>query len=124
MKTPLAPCMRRSMPRLRIAAVGLFALLNISVSQAETRSLTAQVNGMVCAFCNSAIEKKVRAFEATREVYVNLSKRVVIVELKDGKTLAEAQLDAAIVEAGFAVKSIQASDKSLAERKAELGLKK
>lgn len=82
------------------------------------RSITAQVNGLVCAFCSAAIEKRLKALDATKDVYVNLSAKIVAVELKEGKDLDPAKVAAEIKEAGYDVVSIERSERSVSEIKA------
>ena len=89
------------------------------VSAAPT--LKAEVNGMVCAFCAQGIEKKARALPQTKDVYVNLEKRLVAVELKDGQTLTEDALRALIKDAGYDIVKIDVVKQSVAEIKAEGG---
>jgi copper chaperone CopZ len=36
-------------------------------------------------FCSAAIEKRLKALPAVKSVYVDLSKKIVAVELKDGQ---------------------------------------
>ena len=60
----------------------------ISASPASaTTSVKATVNGMVCAFCAQGIEKRISQMPATKAVFVDLKRKVVVVEAKDGQTL-------------------------------------
>jgi len=65
----------------------LLVLLSITAAAQATQTITAQVNGMVCAFCAQGIEKKARALPQTQDVYVNLNKKIVAVQIKEGETL-------------------------------------
>ena len=81
-------------------------------------SVKATVNGMVCAFCAQGIEKSISKMEATKAVFVDLKSRIVLVEAKDGKTLDEKAIGAAIVDAGYDVVKMEASTQSVDEMKA------
>ena len=81
-------------------------------------SVKATVNGMVCAFCAQGIEKSISKMDATKAVFVDLKSKVVLVEAKDGRTLDEKAIGAAIVDAGYDVVKMEPSTQSVAEMKA------
>ncbi len=70
-------------------------------------TLTAEVNGMVCAFCAQGIEKSLRALPATRDVYVDLPQRFVAVEAKDGASISPDTLRSVVRDAGYEVVSVK-----------------
>jgi mercuric ion binding protein len=76
-------------------------------------TMTVDVNGMVCAFCAQGIERKVRALPETKDVYVSLEKKVVVIELKDKQTLSDDTIKALIKEAGYDVTNIKTSAETL-----------
>lgn len=81
------------------------------------QSVKATVNGMVCAFCAQGIEKTISKMEATKAVFVDLKSKVVLVEAKDGKTLDQKAIGAAIVDAGYDVVKMEPSTQSVEEIK-------
>jgi copper chaperone CopZ len=83
-------------------------------------SLKATVNGMVCAFCAQGIEKRVSAMPATKAVFVDLKKRTVAIEAREGQTLDEKAIAAQITDAGYDVVKLETVQKSVAEIKAEM----
>jgi copper chaperone CopZ len=85
------------------------------------RSIKAEVNGLVCSFCAAAIEKKLKAMKATKAVYVDLSKKVVAIELRDGQDVALEKITEEIKEAGYDVVKIGRSDQSIEQIRAEKG---
>ena len=87
-------------------------------------SLKATVNGMVCAFCAQGIEKRLIKMGATKEVFVDLRRRTVAVEIKDGETLDSKAIAAEIVDAGYDVVKLETVQQSVAEIKAELKARK
>jgi copper chaperone CopZ len=92
-------------------AVILFTVATSSV--AATIEMT--VNGLVCAFCAQGIEKKLKKFQATAEVVVNLEHRLVAVSLKDGQDISDADLRKALTEAGYTVKAVSRSETPIAD---------
>lgn len=83
-------------------------------------SLKATVNGMVCAFCAQGIEKRVSAMPATKAVFVDLKKRTVAIEAREGQTLDEKAIAAQITDAGYDIVKLETVQKSVAEIKAEM----
>jgi copper chaperone CopZ len=100
-------------------------ILSLAIAAAAVPALAAQsvkatVNGMVCAFCAQGIEKTISKMDATKAVFVDLKSKVVLVEAKDGKTLDQKAIGAAIVDAGYDVVKMEASTQSVDEIKAQI----
>ena len=74
---------------------------------------------MVCAFCAQGIEAKLRELPQTQDVYVNLGKKVVAVQLKDGTSLSPEVVRELVKEAGYEVAAIETVNKTTLEIKAE-----
>ena len=89
-----------------------FALFCFS-SLLSAKTVEIDVNGLVCAFCAQGIEKTLKAFPATKAVYVSLENRIVALQLKDGADIDDATLRKAITDAGYAVVAIRRTDSSL-----------
>lgn len=102
------------MARILLAIV-LVATAPAALAQ---QTIRAEVNGMVCAFCAQGIEKKVRALGATREVYVDLNRKVVAVAPREGAALTTDQVAAAIREAGYEVRAIAETADSIQQIRA------
>jgi len=75
---------------------------------------------MVCSFCAQGIEKRLSKMGATKDVLVDLKKKTVAVEAKDGQTLDAKAISAEIVDAGYDVVKIEPVSQSVAEIRAEL----
>jgi copper chaperone CopZ len=102
-----------------LPATALFS----SANAADVAKVT--VNGMVCAFCAQGIEKTISKMPQTKAVYVNLDKKIVAVEPKDGQKLDMAKIKAGIVDAGYdVVKTETVANTTVAAVKAELTAKK
>lgn len=95
--------------------------LATTVATAAT-SVRVEVNGMVCAFCAQGIEKRMSKLPATKQVFVDLKKKVVAVEARDGQVLDLAVVTREIVDSGYDVVKIESVNLSIADIKA--GLKK
>ncbi len=92
-----------------LLVVGLGLSLT-SLSGFATPSYKVTVNWMVCSFCAQGIEKKMKALNETKDVYVGLKNRLVVVEVKDGLTLSQDVIRKIIKDAGYEVKSIEVSE--------------
>ncbi|MGL4575472.1 MAG: heavy-metal-associated domain-containing protein [Burkholderiaceae bacterium] len=104
------------MKKLLIAVTLSAAALSAQAAQ----SIKAEVNGMVCAFCAQGIEKKMKAQASTKNVYVDLKKKVVAVELKDGQTMDLDKFKAEIKDAGYDVVKAELVPQTAAQIKASL----
>jgi copper chaperone CopZ len=83
-------------------------------------SIKATVNGMVCSFCAQGIEKRISGMPATKAVYVDLKRKTVAVEAKEGQALDEKAIKSEITEAGYDVVKLETVQKSVEEIKAEI----
>ena len=107
-----------------------FSLITLSVATALSAqasfadTLKIKVDGMVCGFCASSIEKKMRANKATADVYVNLENKIVAVSEKAGLKHDDATLKAQIADAGYEVKAIERVNATIADVRNENKAKK
>ena len=100
----------------RILVLALLA--SLSMPALAARSIRADVNGLVCSFCAAAIEKRLKKLDAAKSVYVDLTKKVVAVELKDGKDLTPEQVAEEIKDSGYDVVSIGRSELTIEQIRA------
>ena len=77
----------------------------IGTAQAET--IKASVNGLVCSFCATGIEKTFKAQPAVSDVQVDLESKLVTIETKDNQNLDDATITKFITDAGYSVNSIE-----------------
>lgn len=87
--------------------LSLVATLLFFSSAAHAETILASVNGMVCAFCATGIEKTLEKQAAVEKVEVDLEKQLVTVSTKGGKTLDDATVTKLIEEAGYEVTAIK-----------------
>jgi copper chaperone CopZ len=104
------------------ATLTLLASAFATTAAFAATSVKATVNGMVCAFCAQGIEKRLSLMPATKSVFVDLKKKVVAVEAKDGQTLDEKTITAEITDAGYDVVKLETLQKSVADIKLETKL--
>jgi copper chaperone CopZ len=95
------------------------ALLALTAT-AHAESIELEVNGLVCAFCAQGIEKSLRQFPATGDVYVSLEHRLVAIALKEGQDIDEATLRKAITDAGYTTVAVKRTADSLATIRARV----
>ena len=81
-------------------------------------SVKATVNGMVCAFCAQGIEANLSKMPAAKAVFVDLKKRIVAVEAREGQTLDSKTIRAEIIDAGYDVVKLEIVKQSVADIKA------
>ena len=91
----------------------LLAALLATSPVANAKTIEMDVNGLVCAFCAQGIEKTLRGFPATADVFVSLEKRIVAIELVDGADIDDATLRKAITDAGYTVVAVRRGDGTL-----------
>jgi copper chaperone CopZ len=90
---------------MRLNLLILVILAGLSGSAlAETISTT--VNGMVCAFCATGIEKTFRKQPEVATVKVDLPKKLVTITTKPGKTLSDAKIKAVVTYSGYTMGKI------------------
>ncbi|WP_018410827.1 heavy-metal-associated domain-containing protein [Methyloversatilis thermotolerans] len=104
--------------RLLFASILLPLLSSLPAHAATT--IKMQVEGLVCAFCGSAIEKKLRSHAATADVLVSLEHKVVALSLKDGLDIPDDTLRAQITDAGYRVRRMERVPESLDSLRATL----
>jgi len=98
---------------LRAGLLAVIAVLTLLLSAPtparadDAQTVTATVNGMVCAFCAQGIEKKLKAMAETQSVKVDLKSKLVAVSAKPGQHLDPARIKQVIVEAGYEVRELK-----------------
>ena len=69
-------------------------------------TIKATVNGMVCGFCATGIEKTFRAQPEVKSVNVDLENKLVTIETKQGRTLDDARIKKLLGNAGYSVVAV------------------
>jgi copper chaperone CopZ len=68
---------------------------------ALSETITTTVNGMVCAFCATGIEKTFRKQPEVVTVKVDLAKKQVTITTKSGTTLSDAKIKEVVTYSGY-----------------------
>jgi cation transport ATPase len=83
----------------------LAALITLAgLAWAET--ITTTVNGMVCAFCATGIEKTFRKQTEVASVKVDLPKKQVVIHTKPGQTLSDGKIKEIVTYSGYSMGKI------------------
>jgi copper chaperone CopZ len=103
------------MKKLIICAIALIA------GTANAGTIEMKVYGLVCGFCAQGIEKTLRKNPATSDVIVSLEHKLVAIATREGADISDAELTQALTDAGYDVKGITRTQRSLGEIRSELG---
>ena len=90
------------MSRILLTTVVLVGL----TGSAWAETITTTVNGMVCAFCATGIEKTFRKQPEVATVKVDLPKKQVLITTKPGKTLSDAKIKEVVTYSGYTMGKI------------------
>jgi len=90
---------------MKHTALILAILVGLSGS-AFAETIKTTVNGMVCAFCATGIEKTFRKQPEVESVHVDLPKKLVTVKTKPGKTLADSKIKEIVTYSGYTMGQI------------------
>ena len=101
------------------AVLALSTTSGLMTAAAAAESAKATVNGMVCAFCAQGIEKRLSSLPATKAVFVDLRKKIVAVEAREGQSLDLAAIRHEITEAGYDVVKLETVAMSVEDLKAQ-----
>ncbi len=93
-------------------------------ANAAAATIEMKVYGLVCGFCAQGIEKTLRKNAATADVLVSLENQLVVVGTRPDTDITDAELTKALTDAGYDVKGITRTDRSLADIRASLEAKK
>ena len=88
----------------------VFSLLSLGAS-ADT--IEMKVYGLVCGFCAQGIEKTLRKNPSTEDVVVSLENKLVAVATKPGTDIGDDVLRKALTNAGYDVKAIARTERSI-----------
>jgi mercuric ion binding protein len=69
-------------------------------------TIQATVNGMVCGFCATGIEKTFRAQPEVEAVDVDLENKLVTIHTKQGRTIDDSKIKKLLGNAGYSVARI------------------
>jgi copper chaperone CopZ len=97
--------------------------LMLASTAASAATIEMKVYGLVCAFCAQGIDKTLRKNPATADVIVSLEHKLVAVFTREGQDISDAELTQALTDAGYDVKGIARTQRSVAEIRAAIATK-
>lgn len=83
------------------------AILISLTGDAYADTIKASVNGLVCAFCATAIEKTFMKQSAVEVVKVDLENKLVTITTKQNQNLDDDTIKKLITDAGYAVTDLK-----------------
>ncbi len=83
------------------------AVLAALTGTAYAETIKASVNGLVCAFCATSIEKTFKAQPAVDTVQVDLETKLVTITTREGQNIDDALITKLIEDAGYTVTDIK-----------------
>jgi copper chaperone CopZ len=95
------------------------SLLLAGVS-ANAATIEMNVHGLVCGYCAQGVEKSLRKHPATRDVVVSLENKLVVVSTRKGEDISDAELHKAITDAGYSLKGIKRTGRSMDEVRSQV----
>jgi copper chaperone CopZ len=98
----------------------LAALLLVFANGVHAETIEMTVNGLVCGFCAQGIEKTLRKNAATEDVVVSLEHRLVAIATKPGADISDEVLSKALKDAGYEVKAVARTGRTMDTIRAEL----
>jgi len=98
----------------------LIAILALTSAVASADTIEMKVYGLVCAFCAQGIDKTLRKNPATEDVVVSLEHQLVVIATHPGQDIPDADLTKALTDAGYDVKGISRTQRSIADIRAEI----
>ncbi|HEU4779682.1 MAG TPA: heavy-metal-associated domain-containing protein [Steroidobacteraceae bacterium] len=96
----------------KILLAGFFAVLSAT---AAADTIEMKVYGLVCGFCAQGIEKTLRKNPATEDVVVSLEDKLVAIATRPGQDISDAELTQALTDAGYDVKGIARTQRSMTD---------
>ena len=85
---------------MRRTVLILLALI-AATGSAWAETITTTVDGMVCAFCATGIEKTFRRQPEVASVKVDLPRKQVVIMTKPGQTLSDAKIKEVVTYSGY-----------------------
>jgi mercuric ion binding protein len=81
-------------------------MLTVLPGSVRAETIETTVNGMVCAFCATGIEKTFRKQPEVASVKVDLPTKLVTITTKSGKTLSDAKIKEVVTYSGYTMGKI------------------
>ncbi len=89
---------------MKIPSIISFLALSATFAQAapdRVATVKTTVNGMVCSFCAQGILAHFKKHPAVSNVHVDLTRKIVLLEERKGKSITEEEITGHIKKSGF-----------------------
>ena len=83
-----------------------FAITFSLAAAVSADTIKATVNGMVCGFCATGIEKTFKAQKEVKAVNVDLKNKLVTITTKEGQAMDDSKIKQLLKNSGYSVASI------------------
>jgi hypothetical protein len=83
-----------------------FIIIFSVMAAVSADTIKATVNGMVCGFCATGIEKTFKAQREVKTVNVDLGNKLVTIQTKQGQTLDDSKIKKLLGNAGYSVVAV------------------
>jgi copper chaperone CopZ len=105
-----------------LSAINFLALSATIAHAAPDRVVTvkATVNGMVCSFCAQGVLAHFKKHQAVSNVHVDLTRKLVLLEERKGKSITDEEITESIKKSGFDPVKIERVKESFDQVKASL----
>ena len=79
----------------------LFSSNSFLLASDLSKTIYAHVNGLVCDFCARALEKTIGKQESVKSINVDLTNKIITINLNEGKTLDDSKITQLIEDSGY-----------------------
>ncbi|MFT4967403.1 MAG: copper chaperone CopZ [Candidatus Deianiraeaceae bacterium] len=79
---------------------------SFGVSSVFAKTITVDVNGLVCEFCASTIEKVFKKKDEVESIKVDLESKIVTIDFKENQNLSNEIIKETILNNGYNVEKI------------------
>lgn len=78
-----------------------------AASAAESgEKISVKVNGLVCDFCATTIKKSFKKIDAVSEVDINLTEKLLTIQVKEGQSLSDEEITEHVTDSGYNIQEI------------------
>ena len=105
---------------MKILSIISLVILSASLAHAapdRVATVKATVNGMVCSFCAQGILAHFKKHPAVSNVHVDLTRKLVLLEERKGKSITDKEITEYIKKSGFEPVKVERVKESFDETK-------
>lgn len=91
---------------MRQIVAATLLMLCVTVSWADDTRYVMRVDGLACPYCAYGVEKKLKRIEGVKSIEIDLDSGLVIVEVREGVSLSEAEMRKLFNDAGYTYRNM------------------